>query len=208
MPTPPLLAVEPPDGASPRAAVLLFHGFGADKSVHRPELERIAAAGFRAIGVDAAGHGERRLPDLDARIAAPREEAMQTMLDLAMETAAEVPALVDGLAMPVAIVGISMGAFLVYHLLPLEPRIRVAVAILGEPPSDDPAPYAGVALLSITGGNDVNVPPAAARALHERLASPPARYVELPGAEHLLSADEWSLVIGMTIDWLRSTVGD
>ena len=97
-----------------------------------------------------------------------------------------------------------MGAFLVYRALPLEPRIRVAVAILGEPPSDDPSPYAGLALLSITAGNDVNVPPGAARALHERLASPPARYVELAGAEHLLGAHEWSLVIGTTIDWLRA----
>jgi pimeloyl-ACP methyl ester carboxylesterase len=203
MPKPPTLIVEPPDGASPRAAVLLFHGFGVDKSVHRPELDRIAAAGFLAIGIDAAGHGERRLPDLDARIAAPRDEAKRTMLELAYETAAEVPALVDAIGMPVAIAGISMGAFIVYRTVPLEPRIRVAVAILGEPESDDPSPFRDVALLSITAGNDGNVPPAAARALHQRLPSPPAKYVELAGAEHLLTAEQWSLVVGSTIDWLR-----
>lgn len=198
----PRLIVEPPSGTAPRAAVLLFHGFGVDKSVHRPELEKIAAAGFLAIGIDAAGHGERRLPDLDARIAAPRAEAKETMLDLANETAAEVPALIDELGMPVAIAGISMGAFVVYRAVPLDPRIRVAVAILGEPASDDPEPFRGVALLSITAAEDTNVPPAAARALHQRLPSPPAQYVELAGAEHLLTEAQWSLVIASTIDWL------
>jgi alpha-beta hydrolase superfamily lysophospholipase len=203
MPGPPTLRIAPPDGTWPRAAVLLFHGFGVDKSVHKPELERIAAAGFLAIGVDAAGHGERRLPDLDDRIATPRAEAKQTMLELALETAAEVPALIDELGLPVALAGISMGAFIVYRALPLDRRLRVGVAILGEPDSDDPEPFRGVALLSITAANDGNVPPAAARALHQRLPSPPAKYVEVAGAEHLLTADQWSLVIDMTIDWLR-----
>ena len=124
------------------------------------------------------------------------------MLQLAYETAAEVPALVDELGMPVAIVGVSMGAFVVYRALRLDPRIRAAIAILGEPESDDPLPFSGVALLSITAGSDRNVPPAAARALHQRLPSPPSKYVELAGAEHLLTGAQWSLVIASTIDWL------
>jgi pimeloyl-ACP methyl ester carboxylesterase len=121
---------------------------------------------------------------------------------VAAATAAEVPSLIDSLSLPVAIVGISMGAYVVYRALLRDPRIRVAAAILGEPPSDDAEPYRGVALLSITGGADENVPPAAAWALHRGLPSPPARYVEIAGARHLMTEAQWSLVIRETIDWL------
>lgn len=74
----PALIVRPSD--EPLPAVLWFHGFGVDKETHRPELERLAAAGFAAIGIDAAGHGERRLPDLAERQAGSRDEARATML--------------------------------------------------------------------------------------------------------------------------------
>jgi pimeloyl-ACP methyl ester carboxylesterase len=184
--------------------VLWFHGFGVDKETHRAELEQLAAAGFRAVGVDAAGHGARRLPDLDARIAAPREEAKATMLELARATATEIPAFLDTLRSDrVAIAGVSMGGYVVYGALGLDPRIRAAVAILGDPELlDDNAVARRVALLSITAECDENVPPHAARALHERLHGV-HRYVELAGEPHLLSERAWKQAMDLTIEWLR-----
>jgi alpha-beta hydrolase superfamily lysophospholipase len=38
--------------------VLWFHGFTAGKATHRPEFATLAEAGFLAVGIDAAGHGE------------------------------------------------------------------------------------------------------------------------------------------------------
>ena len=73
----PLLLAFPQAGDAPHPAVLWFHGFGVDNEVHRKELEQLARAGFLAVGVDAAGHGARRLPDLDARQAAPHDEALR-----------------------------------------------------------------------------------------------------------------------------------
>lgn len=204
----------------PRPAVLWFHGLGADAAVHRPELARVAAAGFLAVGVDARGHGRRRAPDLDARIAAPLEEARASMLELACATGGELPALVDALeserlAEPggVAAVGISMGGYLAYQAAIVEPRIRTVVALLGSPewpggggPHREPAALARAALLSITAELDVSVPPDAARRLHAALdardGAAPRRYLELPGAHHLMSADAWAAAMDATVAWL------
>jgi len=205
----------------PLPLVLWFHGFGVGKEVHETELARVASLGFLAAGVDAVGHGARRLPDLDARIAAPREEARATMLALAEATALEVPLLVralasEGLADPthVAVVGISMGGYLVYRALLVEPSIRAAIAILGSPewPDDDsphqhPELARRTALLSITAERDASVPPDAARRFHESITAlgigeERARYLELADAEHLMSAEQWSTAIDATMDWL------
>ena len=217
----PLLLAAPEGRRDALPLVLWFHGLGAGKDVHRPELERVAAAGFLAVGVDAAGHGERRLPDLDERIAAPLEDARRTMLELADATAAEVPAVVrrlagDGLADAgrVALVGISMGGYLVYRAVMTHPPVRAAVAILGSPewpgdasPHRRPEAFHWVALLSVTAERDANVPPAAARRLHRELAANHpdprrVRYVELPGAQHLMSAEHWATAMDETLRWL------
>lgn len=217
----PLLLAFPDERRPPLPLVLWFHGFGVDKEVHRAELERIARAGFLAAGVDAAGHGERRLADLDARIAAPRDEALRTAMELAFRTAAEVPAIVrslieEGLADAdrIAIAGISFGGCVVYRAVVLEPSIRTAVAILGAPEWPHPdSPHRDLdalrrpALLSITAERDENVPPDDARRLHRRLAEDHpdpdrARYVELPGAVHLMSAEDWETTMNETIRWL------
>jgi uncharacterized protein len=220
----PALLVAPDGEPEPRPAVLWFHGFGADKDVHLPELERIAGLGMTAVGIDAVGHGERRLADLQERIDAPREQAHRTAVDLAVATAAEVPAVVAALraAVPVTAlgaVGISMGGYTVYRALVDEPAIEVAVALLGSPEWPHPASphqrldaFARVALLSVTAECDANVPPAAARALHRRLAAahPAAvqRSLELPGGVHLMSAAHWDITMDATLEWLRRLRAD
>ena len=213
----PLLLAVPAGVAEPMPAVLWFHGLSVDKETHRKELERIADAGFLAVGVDAAGHGERRLPDLDARIDVSREETIRFMLGLVDETAREVPGIVralveEGFADPerVALVGISMGGYLVYRALLEEPAPRAAVAILGSPewpegdsPHRHPDALRRVALLSITAENDENVPPAAARELHRRLGEGErTRYVELPGAVHLMGEADWERTMEEMLGWL------
>jgi hypothetical protein len=193
-------------GASPRRAVLWFHGFNADAETHRPELERFARAGFDAYGVDAVGHGSRRWPDLEERVAAPREEAKRTMLEIADATAAEVPGLVDGLLAEgvesVSVVGVSMGGYVVYRALLLEPRLHAAVAILGSPEGLDFDRFAGLRLLSITAERDENVPPDTARALHAYLGNTATNYLELEGVQHLLDAESWERAIATAIRWI------
>jgi dienelactone hydrolase len=219
----PLLLAVPVEQAAPPPMVLWFHGFNVDAAVHRPELERVAEAGFLAVGVDAAGHGRRRLPDFDERLEAPREEVLRLAVRLAAETAAEVPVLVRALvkedgadARRIAAVGISMGAYVVYGAVVAEPALRAAVAILGSPEWPHPdSPHRELEalhrtrLLSITAERDENVPPAAARALHRALAERwphdrRDRYVELPGAVHLMGAEHWATTMDETLRWLAT----
>src|SRR5687768_6760775 len=129
--TVPVLMASPQRRSGRLPLVLWFHGLGADKDVHRPELEQVAARGFLAVGVDAAGHGERRLPDLDAHIALARPDVMRMMLGLAATTVSELrnllATLIDtGAADPrrISAVGISMGGYLVYRAAIIEPAIR------------------------------------------------------------------------------------
>lgn len=216
----PLLLARGEDAGGPLPLVLWFHGFGVDKETHCKELAQVADAGFLAAGMDAAGHGARRLPDLAERQAAPREQALRTMVDLAARTADDVPGVIRALAEDgwadadrVAAAGVSMGGYVVYRAAVVEPSLRAAVSILGSPawpdgggPDGNLDALARTALLSITAERDENVPPDAARALHRRLAEahPHARqrYVELPGAVHLMSAGHWDAAMDETLRWL------
>ena len=216
----PLLLARRGDARVPLPLVLWFHGFGVDKETHRKELAQLADAGFLAAGMDAAGHGARRLPDLDAFQGAPNDRALRSMVLLAALTAADVPAVIRALADEgladagrVGAAGVSMGGYVVYRTAVVEPSIRAAVSLLGSPEwpeGDSPHRHldalARTALLSITGERDENVPPAAARALHRRLddAHPAARhrYVELPGAVHLMGEEDWNRAMDELVAWL------
>ncbi|WP_300449648.1 dienelactone hydrolase family protein [Accumulibacter sp.] len=220
----PALLVRPAAIRERAPTVLWYHGFGADKDTHLPELRRFANAGLLAVGVDAVDHGERRAAAADlaqgtARSAADSERAFELLVG---GTVAEVPALIDALlergttdGERIAVAGVSMGACIVYGAIPRDRRIRAAVALLGSPERnslDDAGPevarFFPTALLSITAGRDSIVPPAAARALHCRLAPfydrAPDRlsYVTIPGAPHFMCAKDWEDAIGETCEWL------
>lgn len=208
--------------AGPLPVVLWFHGFTADKETNRPELELFAQAGFLAVGIGAAGHGERRLDDFDQQLAGSPEQRHRLFLSLIAQTIAEVPSIIDALprielADPkrISVCGVSMGGCIVYGAIASERRIRAATALLGSPAwtgRDDAYPRAGfpAALLSITAACDDVVPPAAARVLHEELAPyyrdrPQAlRYREIPGAGHMLDQRDWDAALREACVWFAT----
>lgn len=219
----PTVVVQPPSGSPPYPTVLWFHGLGVSKETHRKELEQLAAVGFLAVGVDAAGHGERALPSLRQRLDdATQREALGLMLPLVELTARDVPLVVkrlcdEGLAdeRRIALVGISMGAFVVYRAIALVQGIRAAVALLGSPewpegvsPHRSPEAFRYTALLSITAEKDTNVPSAGARRFHAALERDssriaPAEHLKIRDAEHLMSESQWRDAMEATVDWLR-----
>ena len=223
----PALLVRQENLPLPLPTVLVFHGLSADKEVQQKELVTLAEAGFLAVGIDAAGHGERRLPDFEERFAGTRAEIEPLLFALVTETVAEVPAILDalaetGLADPerFGIFGISMGAHITYGAILAEPRLRAAVALVGSPewrhpdsPHRRPEGFFPVALLSVTGEKDVNVPPDSARAFHRTLetyyqsAPERLRYVEITGAPHLMSAEDWERAMREAVDWLTRFLG-
>jgi hypothetical protein len=216
----PVLLAEPRAGNAPAPLVLWFHGFRADALAHAAELEACARRGFLAVGVDCVGHGARRDPHLPDRVRASPDGALPIMLDLVHETLAEIPSLVDALAAShgadrarCSMVGISMGAFLVYRAIATGLPLRAAVALLGSPKWEGAtSPHRArdalrrVALLSITAEHDASVPPEATRVLHRALTAhggaAPHRHHELAGAGHLTTAAEWAEAMAATYAWL------
>jgi dienelactone hydrolase len=208
---------------APSPTALWFHGLSADKELHQPELERLAASGFLAVGIDCAGHGERRMPDFDRQFSQPPAPTDRPFSTLVAQTADELPRLIDtlidrGLSDPnrIAAAGVSMGACIVYGAVVTERRIRAAAALLGSPewahpnsPHNRPDSFYPTALLSITAACDDVVAPAAARKLHDELASRYAlqperlRYRQIAAAPHFLSAQDWFDAVGDAIAWLQ-----
>jgi dienelactone hydrolase len=202
--------------------VLWYPGYRAAAEANEPELRRIAAAGFAAVGIDAVGHGQRAAGDLASLAAADPRGAFGVMLDLAGATLAELPALVAALRAErvgdggrVAVIGVSMGGYIAYRTPLTSPAVRTVVSLLGSPEWPDEPDSAhrrldvlrGVALLSITAERDESVPPAAARRLHAVLAegregAAPHRYHELAGVGHLVSAEGWEAAMTATVEWL------
>jgi pimeloyl-ACP methyl ester carboxylesterase len=84
----------------PLPAVLWFHGLGADKDVHRFELRRFADAGLLAIGVDAVGHGQRRMADFEQPFPASPAASPQLFNGFVKRTVAELPELINRFRVP------------------------------------------------------------------------------------------------------------
>jgi uncharacterized protein len=219
----PALVAEPTCPDTAMKVVLWCHGFRADALAHAADLERCAAAGFLAVGVDAAGHGARSDPTLNARVRESRSGALPVMLEQVEQTVAELPAILDDLSDKypidrnrVSMVGVSMGAYLAYRSIVAGPPLRSVVALLGSPewpgitsPHLSLRSFRRVALLSITAEHDDSVPPAAATRLHAALSaltlpsSQAHHHYVLRGARHLTSAEEWQRAMRVTMGWLE-----
>jgi dienelactone hydrolase len=223
----PALIARPAAANPPWPAVLWFHGFTADRNASRPELGALARAGFLAIGIDAVGHGARRLPDFDHHFSGPRTETDRRFLELVTATVAEVPGLFDnlrdaGLAdeRRLAVAGVSMGGYISYGAVVADRRIQAAVPLLGSPewpyldsPHFHPDRFFPTALLSIASGADTDVPPENARAFHrvlkERYRDDPDRlcYIEIEGAPHMMHPADWARAVREAVGWIARFCG-
>lgn len=209
------------EAAAEKGCILVFHGLGAAKDVHFKELESLAAQGFLTVGIDNVGHGERRYPDFELRFSQNNPELYQNFLQAVSETAAEVPSLLDALTesgfakVKIGALGISMGGYITYKAVTLEPRLRTAVCTVASPewllnPAESPhrqlERFSSVYLLSQTAGRDEVVPSRYARAFHERLKGKygdyDARfaYAEYPESDHML-ANDWDQIWTRTLAW-------
>jgi uncharacterized protein len=185
----PVWILEPACGRC-AATVLFYHGLGASKDIQRKEQEHLARRGFRAVGVDAVAHGERRWPDLDRRMEVRPD---LVLLEIVWRSAEEVGTIIDFLSdgntsdgHSWGIAGISMGGFIAFASALHEDRLSVMTPILGSPdwhvlggpsagsspalrdllalsPHLHPEAFSDRAVLALNAGRDVNVPPEPAR---------------------------------------------
>lgn len=200
--------------SSPRPAVLFYHGLHSDKDTHRKELQSLAARGFLAVGVDAVGHGERRIENLSGFL--NRGELLSQVAKLLRPSAAEVPLLVGYFLSngcpSVGIAGVSFGGMLVFGAIAYEPRLQAAVAILGDPTwcQPDAREFANVPLFAWNAARDQHVDPRGAREFILRLQREhPAgafQYREYPRSDHFMNADEWDDGWQRTLGWLEKSL--
>ncbi len=216
-----------PRTAAEKGCVLFFHGLGASKEVQRPDLESLAAQGYLVIGIDSVGHGERRYPDFDRRLSKTNPDFTREFLTIVLETAKEVPSLIDALEEAgfakngrIGIAGISQGGFIAYAAVTLEPRLKVAVSIVGSPrwtlerpesPHLHLEAFDRVFLLSQNAAQDELVPSRDARDFHGRLErrypDHAARFIYAEYAsDHLLEA-AWDVLWTRTLGWFDSHLG-
>jgi dienelactone hydrolase len=198
-------------GTSPRPAVLFYHGLQSDKETHRKELESLAAQGFLAVGVDAVGHGERRIPNLSAFL--NRDELMTQVVKLLRPNIEEVPLLVDHLIAEgyrrVGLAGISFGAMVAFGAVLREPRLSAVVAILGDPRwcRPNPSAYPATPLFAWNGGRDQHIDPAGAREFMRELQRLHPRdsfkYHEYPQSDHFMEPNDWSDGWTQTLAWFN-----
>jgi dienelactone hydrolase len=225
-----LTSVRAPEVAARHGVVLVYHGFGGDKSRLEDLAGLLAEAGFLAIRVDAVGHGDRRLPHWDEVFSEQRwaeaEEATEAeFLALLTATAAEVPAIVDELVARgwinegrLGITGRSLGGEVCYAAVLAEPRIRAAAPMVGSPEWTLPWPgsphrhaerFYPVPILSHSAELDEYVPAKYIRDFRDRLTplyarSPERlRYIEYPGLGHFLTPELWPEAYQRVVAWFE-----
>lgn len=215
---PALEAIDPEQPT--RGVVLVLHGLGAKKESQRPEIRRLARAGFRALAIDAPAHGERREPFLDTVLAETGRGVRDSFRRLLARAVAEIPLVIDWCAveygLPIGLAGISMGGHTTFCSLLQNPHPRVAVPIIGSPeypvasgetPESARARLPRVPLLAVTAGRDSIVPPGRTREFIEALKphygneSERLRYLEFPESEHLMREADWKTAWEQITEW-------
>ena len=210
--------------ASQKGCILCFHGLTSSKDDWLHELAKIAEQGFLVVGVDNVGHGERRYPDFATRFAESNPDFYSNFLDAVAETARDVPSLLDALTEAslitkdrVGVLGVSMGGYIAYATVGLEPRIQAVATIVASPewsPEHPESPhhhlekFGAVKLLSQTAGKDEVVPSHYALRFHERLEeayddyAERFAYIDYPESNHQLNPD-WERCWARTIAWFE-----
>jgi hypothetical protein len=131
----PLLRLRPANRAEESALplVIAVHGFGGSKMQLLEAGRRIARLGCDVLLVDARLHGARRPYDFERRFYEDFPSAFGRVVE---ETAEDVRMLIDRCASPgvgVALVGVSMGAWISYLAASEDRRVTVLCPLIGSP---------------------------------------------------------------------------
>lgn len=217
-----------PKKEKPGKVVLVCHGLGVSKEVQKPELERLAAAGYRAFAIDAPHHGERLSGLVKEMDEVDPERANEIFRKIVGQAVVEIPALVTYFRnqekADVALIGISMGGFTAFGSALLDPKPKVCIPIIASPsfripteiggegagknPEEHPHRFADMALLAITAGLDKVVRPEPARTLvgllRKTFAEKKDRYFNchFPDSGHFMRQEDWNEAWDGVVEWL------
>lgn len=107
-------------------AVILLHGFPLCRAMWQPQLKALSGVGFRVIAPDLRGFGRSPLPPGPVSMDAYADDIIALMDDLGLGRA--------------AVVGMSMGGYVLFNLLERYPRrLAGAVFLVTRAAADDAA---------------------------------------------------------------------
>ncbi|HNX75342.1 MAG TPA: alpha/beta fold hydrolase [Candidatus Rifleibacterium sp.] len=202
------------------SAVIVMHGLGVSKEVQLPEIERLRAAGFFAIAVDAPHHGSRHTGFVELAEGQHGHTWHHLFLAIVLQQASEISQLVAKLrnsGKKVCVSGISMGGFVAFAMLRMPNRPDLIAPFIGSPDfrsrepagllPPSPAETSGPAdyieqvypagLFMVTAGHDTVVDPIGTRQFAERLrpiyrACPEKlEYYDYPQSDHMMRPADW-----------------
>ena len=214
------------------SVVVVLHGLDCYKEKQQAELDRLSAAGFFAMAVDAPHHGERIDGALEVFKRLGSFERHHFLLASVLQHASEIAGLVTELRKKykkIAVMGISMGGHSVFAMLRLADRPDLLAPFLSTPdfrtrnltvrlpisPAETtgPADYVEevfpAPLFMVAAGSDSVVNPAAVRKFYDQLRphyqSRPEllEYHEYPESDHLMRPEDWYDAWRLFIERLR-----
>lgn len=126
------LFIRPNSGPKPWV-ILALHGLGGDKSFARPVAALVASKGYAVLGLDAALHGDRKIPGEEMfgpDMKVTRDAMIQTVIDYRramdyLETLPDVHHEAFGLC------GASMGAMQGTIVAAVDPRVAATLLVVG-----------------------------------------------------------------------------
>ncbi|BBH23202.1 hypothetical protein Back11_45470 [Paenibacillus baekrokdamisoli] len=133
------------ESASRLPLVIYIHGYGGSKKDGLEFGHKIVERGMYFVAFDAAGHGERKQDERDSLIKEssvyPPDTGLDTWLHM-LEVIAKTTEDIDALLLHfmndpkvnterLGVTGLSMGGYAVYFIAANDPRVQVAVPIIG-----------------------------------------------------------------------------
>ncbi|MFP4496787.1 MAG: alpha/beta hydrolase family protein [Vulcanimicrobiota bacterium] len=221
-----LVFKDSPKQAAKRGTIIFYHGLFSDKSRNLKEYYSLADRGFLVIGVDNAGHGERKYPDLEKR--AETYEFEPFYYSMLKDTVEEIPGFIDELSAQnlivdekIGVCGISMGGYIAFASVLQDSRIKAIAPILGNPvwahfqemsPHNHPHKFYPVAVLAQNAGKDRSVSPHHAKTFCDQLAphykKTPHKlcYYQFPNSGHFMEENEWYELWENTLNWFEKYI--
>lgn len=199
------------------SVVIMLHGSEVSKEVNQTDMDRLEAAGFWSVCIDAPHHGERSDGYMELAAKATPKDYYLMMLAVVHQEAAEVAELVKhfkSLGKKVAVVGISMGGYAAFATMMLTHEPDLFATFMGNPdfgyeanstyslpelacPAKNIDFIFPTSILMVIAGKDTYVNPNGARNFYKALKpyyeSAPERLelFEFPESDHFMREQDW-----------------
>lgn len=212
--------------------IIYLHGFSSNKEAGLNEIEKLAAAGFDVLAIDAPHHGERKSASLDRAINSAESDRIKFVMQVVRAQQKEISEMISRVESEgyseFTIAGVSMGALTAYGVAAHDARVSAIVPILGSPywerfseydqiagKNDSPwvhvQNFKNVKIFAVNAEKDKLIPAVYSKAfilkLQETYQTRAHQFIyrEIENATHFLNQDQWDKVLESILKWLEES---